>query len=177
MADVINDDIIEETLVNPSTDVEMAVDETAVAEPSELPFTGEETVVEPEVARVPFIDYLSSPIVTLIVGSSGSETVLTAHQALLTQSPYFKDECDAFTDDGSVSFGLFTGSAHKFRDVLTFLFPPSLASSSSLKILTPLAVSSSSCTQANTSPRSSPASAHSNPIPPSLQSTRVVSSS
>lgn len=36
-----------------------------------------------------FLDYLKSPIVELMVGSGNEATLLTAHQALLTQSPYF----------------------------------------------------------------------------------------
>lgn len=105
MADA-NDSLADDpTVVNPVTDVEMA--EGAGAEEdgaagSELPFAGEETVVEAEPARVPFIDYLTSPIVTLIVGSGDKETILTAHQALLVQSPHFDSICHNFTDDGSV---------------------------------------------------------------------------
>lgn len=116
MADATNDiDIVDEpTVVNPGGDVEMTESGAAEEEQgggSELPFAGEETVVEqpePEPSRIPFIDYLTSPIVTLIVGSGENETVLTAHQALLTQSPFFRDECDRFTDDGSVSTGPFS---------------------------------------------------------------------
>lgn len=108
MADSANDSIVEQSPApaNPSQDAEMleagAEDETVV-ERTELPFAGEDTVVEPEPARVPFIDYLTSPVVTLIVGTGEHETFLTAHQALLVHSPYFKAQCDAFTDDGSVS--------------------------------------------------------------------------
>ncbi|KAK5631806.1 hypothetical protein RRF57_007520 [Xylaria bambusicola] len=51
--------------------------------------------------RTTFISYLTSPVVTLIVGSAENETILTAHQALLIQSPYFADVCAAFADDGS----------------------------------------------------------------------------
>lgn len=112
MADVVNDDMTDEpTAVNPGADVEMAegggADEAGAAERSELPFAGEETVVEPEPEskRVPFIDYLRSPVVTLIVGSGKNETILTAHQALLTQSPHFENLCNNFTDDGSVRTG------------------------------------------------------------------------
>lgn len=110
MVDVNNDDIIDDTTaVNPAADVEMGegagAEDEGAADQTELPFAGEETVVEPEPepARVPFVDYLTSPIVTLIVGKDSSETILTAHQALLTLSPYFKGVCDNFTDDGSVS--------------------------------------------------------------------------
>lgn len=74
---------------------------------------GEETVVPvddeageedqaPE-PRATFISYLMSPVVTLIVGQNGTESILTAHQALLSQSPFFKDACSQFADDGSVS--------------------------------------------------------------------------
>ncbi|KAF3769462.1 hypothetical protein M406DRAFT_245725 [Cryphonectria parasitica EP155] len=106
MTDTANDDIIEEFGANPGVDVEMA-ERTGVAtdagngDRSELPFAGEDTVVELESTRTPFIDYLTSPVVTLIVGSELNETTLTAHQSLLIQSPYFQVQCDNFSDDGS----------------------------------------------------------------------------
>jgi hypothetical protein len=99
----------EELSANLGTDIEMteggATEGNSAAAGSELPYAGEETVVETEAepARIPFIDYLSSPIVTLIVGSGDKETILTAHQALLALSPYFKDQFENFSDDGSVS--------------------------------------------------------------------------
>lgn len=106
MADLADETMVEASPSNPAPEAEMfdasTQDETAV-DRTELPFAGEDTVVEPEPARILFIDYLTSPIVTLIVGSGDRETFLTAHQALLVQSPYFKAQCDAFTDDGSVS--------------------------------------------------------------------------
>ncbi|UPK90384.1 hypothetical protein LCI18_001319 [Fusarium solani-melongenae] len=63
---------------------------------SELPFADTE-IVEP---RVTFANYLMSPIVTLLIGS-GDQSILTAHQGLLAQSPYFKEICDRFIEDGS----------------------------------------------------------------------------
>jgi hypothetical protein len=39
-----------------------------------------------------FLDYLRSPIVELVVGSGDEVTLLTAHQALLLQSPYFAEK-------------------------------------------------------------------------------------
>lgn len=54
--------------------------------------------------RPSFIEYLASPVVTLLVGQE-EQTVLTAHQALLTKSPYFADLCQSYVNDGSV--GLF----------------------------------------------------------------------
>ena len=64
---------------------------------SELPFAGEgEEAVD---VRPTFVDYLRSPIVTLSIGPD-SGTVLTAHQALLEQSTYFKEACANFTSDG-----------------------------------------------------------------------------
>ncbi|KAI0910115.1 hypothetical protein F4824DRAFT_493879 [Ustulina deusta] len=96
MAEEYAEEIIEEQPPNPAGDVEMGEgaegDERIV-----LPFAeGGES--EP---RTTFISYLTSPVVTLIVGSAESETILTAHQALLVQSPFFADACAAFADDGS----------------------------------------------------------------------------
>ncbi|KAF2965001.1 hypothetical protein GQX73_g8562 [Xylaria multiplex] len=98
MAEEFNEDILEEQPTNPG-DVEMA--EGAEGEGNEgmvLPFAeGGES--EP---RTTFISYLSSPVVTLIVGNTEFDTtILTAHQALLVQSPFFADACAAFADDGS----------------------------------------------------------------------------
>lgn len=100
MAD--NDDsIVEDSPANLIDDVELAEG----AGRSEMPFAEIENVDDPEPTpeRVSFISYLTSPMVTLIVGSGETETILTAHQALLTLSPYFKDACAQFSDDGSVS--------------------------------------------------------------------------
>jgi hypothetical protein len=108
-----------EDLVEPTGDVEMA--ETQNRQETLLENTQENTqdaegeqnenidetalgIVETEVVepRITFANYLMSPIVTLLIGS-GDQAILSAHQGLLTQSPYFKDICDAFAEDGSVS--------------------------------------------------------------------------
>lgn len=97
----------EQQAANPGGDVEMAEGGEAsgaaaaggdAAAATGLPFAegGEE---EP---RTTFISYLTSPVVTLIVGSGENETILTAHQGLLVQSPFFAEACAAFTNDGSV---------------------------------------------------------------------------
>ncbi|KAL2182305.1 hypothetical protein L209DRAFT_106678 [Thermothelomyces heterothallicus CBS 203.75] len=85
-------------------DVDMAEDTPAATSEnpkgSELPFA--EGVTEdliPE--RVTFAQYLSTPVVTLLVGSGDNETILTAHQGLLVKSPYFAEACAEFADDGS----------------------------------------------------------------------------
>ncbi|TGJ83150.1 hypothetical protein E0Z10_g5638 [Xylaria hypoxylon] len=96
MAEEFNEEILEEQPTNPGADIEMAEDAEG-NEGTVLPFAeGGES--EP---RTTFISYLTSPVVTLIVGSDENETILTAHQALLLQSPYFADVCAAFADDGS----------------------------------------------------------------------------
>ncbi|KAK5211826.1 hypothetical protein LTR47_003754 [Exophiala xenobiotica] len=46
-----------------------------------------------------FLEYLKSPIVQLVVGSGEDETTLTAHKAILTQSPYFSDLLSNVEDD------------------------------------------------------------------------------
>ncbi|CAG8954106.1 hypothetical protein HYFRA_00009210 [Hymenoscyphus fraxineus] len=50
-------------------------------------------------ARVTYIDYLRSPVVSLLVGQGDEQALLTAHQALLVQSPWFAESCAKFTDD------------------------------------------------------------------------------
>ena len=85
----------QETAAENSQDVEGEQVENA----DETALTVTDEVVEP---RIAFANYLMSPIVTLRIGS-GDQSILSAHQGLLTQSPYFKDICDAFVEDGSVS--------------------------------------------------------------------------
>ncbi|KAI0486683.1 hypothetical protein F4859DRAFT_309951 [Xylaria cf. heliscus] len=100
MAEEFGEEILEEQPINPGGDVDMGEGEETEATGNEgtvLPFAeGGESDPRPT-----FINYLTSPIVTLIVGSADNETVLTAHQALLVQSPFFADACAAFAHDGS----------------------------------------------------------------------------
>ncbi|OTB07264.1 hypothetical protein M426DRAFT_318286 [Hypoxylon sp. CI-4A] len=101
MAEEFHEEVVEEQQANPVIDVEMAEGEEAEGSGArnggELPYA-EGGEIEP---RTSFISYLTSPVVTLLVGNGESETILTAHQALLAQSPFFSDACAAFTDDGS----------------------------------------------------------------------------
>ncbi|KAI0416631.1 hypothetical protein F5X98DRAFT_176186 [Xylaria grammica] len=100
MAEEFNEEILQEQSTNPGGDVDMAEGaegEVADTEGVVLPFA-EGSESEP---RPTFISYLTSPVVTLIVGNAENETILTAHQALLVQSPFFADACAAFADDGS----------------------------------------------------------------------------
>ena len=53
-------------------------------------------------ARVTYIDYLKSPVIGLLVGQGAEQTLLTAHQALLTTSPWFGEACAKFSDGVSV---------------------------------------------------------------------------
>jgi hypothetical protein len=108
MADSFAEDTpVEETPAAPGTDVEMVEGgEEAAADangPSDLPFAEDGPEDAPAVPRTTFVQYLTSPSVTLLVGSGDSETVLTAHMALLTQSPFFAEACAEFVKDGSVS--------------------------------------------------------------------------
>ncbi|KAH6898163.1 hypothetical protein B0T10DRAFT_555502 [Thelonectria olida] len=91
----------------PGADVEMteSAEPTQGADADDDADGTEKALVEAEQEpepRVTFASYLMSPVVTLVVGSSEEgPSVLTAHQALLTQSPYFRELCGAFVDDGS----------------------------------------------------------------------------
>jgi hypothetical protein len=61
-----------------------------------FPFHEEEEVLPP---RITYIDYLKSPVVELLVGEGEDQTLLSAHQALLVQSPFFEDACAQFSDN------------------------------------------------------------------------------
>ncbi|KAJ4198974.1 hypothetical protein NW767_008560 [Fusarium falciforme] len=94
-----------EGLAEPTGDVEMTeTQNTQDGEEQENPNGSELPFADAEIAdpRVTFANYLMSPIVTLLIGS-GDQSILTAHQGLLAQSPYFKEICDRFVEDGSVS--------------------------------------------------------------------------
>ncbi|KAL4735149.1 hypothetical protein BDV11DRAFT_208741 [Aspergillus similis] len=75
-------------------DAEPAEAETQPAEEPQLP------------KPIPFLEFLTSPIVELIVGSSGKKTAMTAHQALLLESPLLSEHVKGF-DGGPRPFGYF----------------------------------------------------------------------
>jgi hypothetical protein len=96
-----------------AADVEMAGEEVTVENDtaavqngdgdgdSGLPF--QEEAMEDVPPRVKYVDYLKSPIIGLLVGQGDEQVLLTAHQALLTQSPWFADACAKFSDTVRVS--------------------------------------------------------------------------
>ncbi|KAI4274109.1 MAG: hypothetical protein LQ337_004162 [Flavoplaca oasis] len=45
--------------------------------------------------RVTFIDYLKSPMIELLIGSGAGQTLLMAHKALLTKSPFFVQKLES----------------------------------------------------------------------------------
>lgn len=99
------DPMVEAEIEEVPADVDMGRDvpetDTGATAENELPFAEEEAVPPP--ARVTFIDYLKSPIVELLIGQAEDQTRLSAHQALLVQSPWFEEACAQFGDDSSVS--------------------------------------------------------------------------
>lgn len=106
MADEYQDEPVGEDPAVPAVDVEMDDGREEAPENtnnSELPFAegGDETEIE---KRTEFVDYLKSPVVTLLVGDGADVAILTAHQQLLIQSPFFAESCAAFSDDGSVCY-------------------------------------------------------------------------
>jgi hypothetical protein len=107
MADINDDSLVGDSPANPGRDVEMAEglgeDETTVVPGRSEIVNDGGAEEEPASERTSFISYLTSPVVTLIVGEGENETILTAHQALLALSPFFKEACAQFSDDGSVS--------------------------------------------------------------------------
>ena len=70
-------------------------------------------------ARVTYIDYLKSPIIGLLVGQGDEQALLTAHQGLLTSSPWFADACAKLSDEVSVrGFPLSLASGYEGRQCL-----------------------------------------------------------
>lgn len=61
---------------------------------------GDKEVMVPD--RVTFVDHLKSPIIELLIGEGDAQTILTAHQALLVQSPFFDEACSQFSDHTAV---------------------------------------------------------------------------
>ncbi|KAK6077848.1 hypothetical protein SCUP234_01009 [Seiridium cupressi] len=100
MADEFQDDSLDERPVPSGGDVDMGEAAPEDTNDGELPFAEGAEVPEVE-KRKEFIDYLRSPVVTLLVGTGADVAILTAHQALLAQSPFFAEACAAFSDDGS----------------------------------------------------------------------------
>jgi hypothetical protein len=80
-------------------DVDKVATETADGNQNGEGENGQENTDEEEKplpVRVTYVDHLKSPIVELIVGQDDAKTVLSAHQALLVQSPFFENACDQF---------------------------------------------------------------------------------
>ncbi|KAI9373138.1 hypothetical protein BJX61DRAFT_399711 [Aspergillus egyptiacus] len=53
---------------------------------------------EPQPPKLHFLDFLTSPIVELVIGSDETKTTLTAHQSLLLESPLLSEKVRAFGD-------------------------------------------------------------------------------
>ncbi|KAL4768928.1 hypothetical protein BDW60DRAFT_196054 [Aspergillus nidulans var. acristatus] len=70
---------------------------------------------------IPFLEFLTSPIVELIVGSSDKRTAMTAHQALLLESPLLSDHVKAF-DDGPRRIELPDDDVEAFGYFLQYLY-------------------------------------------------------
>ncbi|KAL6866507.1 hypothetical protein ACO1O0_002618 [Amphichorda felina] len=106
MPQEIEDNVPEESPADPGGDVDMTEGRAEGAEGaegetnlegSEMPATEE----EPTNARTTFLDYLTSPIISLSIGPPDAPALLNAHQGLLSRSPYFAEVCQCFVDDGS----------------------------------------------------------------------------
>ncbi|KAL3425015.1 hypothetical protein PVAG01_04296 [Phlyctema vagabunda] len=85
--------------IDPAAPDAEAVESTEDAGDVELPFQNEPEDEVP--SRVTYIDYLKSPIIGLLVGQGEEQCLLTAHQGLLIQSPWFAEACGKFSDDVS----------------------------------------------------------------------------
>jgi hypothetical protein len=79
--------------------------ETGETGESELPFEAD-PIIEDVPRRVTYIEYLKSPVITLLVGHGEDQALLTAHEALLAQSPWFVETCAKFSNEVAVSTSL-----------------------------------------------------------------------
>ena len=96
-------------LTNELRAVEMRADELIFEIEAAAPEEGDENglpfqddAMEDAPARTTFLDYLKSPVITLLVGQGDEQALLTAHQALLVTSPWFAEACESFSDEISV---------------------------------------------------------------------------
>ena len=119
-------DMAEET---PTTDVEMGGDDDVIEVSAPATVAGTEieannpqdenggaTVPDVQIeveaeepapkGRIAFVDYLKSPIVELLVGHGEKQSILSAHQALLVQSPWFEEACARFGEVEQVRYFL-----------------------------------------------------------------------
>jgi hypothetical protein len=61
-----------------------------------LPANSATTAADPQTV---FLEYLKSPIVQLNIGAGDEETTLSAHKAILQQSPWFDEKLSELSDD------------------------------------------------------------------------------
>ncbi|KAL2811172.1 hypothetical protein BJX63DRAFT_422531 [Aspergillus granulosus] len=69
-----------------------------VAQPDAQAETESQPAEEPQPAALYFLDFLTSPIVELIIGTGDKKTVMTAHQSLLLESPPLAEQVKAVGD-------------------------------------------------------------------------------
>ncbi|PLB42401.1 uncharacterized protein BDW47DRAFT_97071 [Aspergillus candidus] len=87
-----------------------------VANPTEAP------AVSQKKPGYHFLDFLTSPIVQLIVGKGENETTLTAHQTLLLESPLLADAVAGFTESGPRRIELPNENVEAFGYFLQFQY-------------------------------------------------------
>ncbi|RAK73750.1 uncharacterized protein BO72DRAFT_488778 [Aspergillus fijiensis CBS 313.89] len=69
-----------------------------------------------------FLDFLTSPIVELVLGTGQSRTILTAHQSLLLESPLLAEKVAAFGESGPRRIELPAESVEAFGYFLQFQY-------------------------------------------------------
>ncbi|KAI4148720.1 MAG: hypothetical protein LQ341_001495, partial [Variospora aurantia] len=69
--------------------------------------------------RLTFVDYLKSPMIELLIGSGDSQTLLMAHKALLTKSPFFMEQ---FSSSGNTRIELVDDDVDAISCFLEYLY-------------------------------------------------------
>ncbi|KAE8385866.1 hypothetical protein BDV23DRAFT_190551 [Aspergillus alliaceus] len=75
-----------------------------------------------------FLEYLTSPIVELVIGQGGKKTTLSAHQNLLLESPFLAERVAAFEKSGPRRIELPNENVEAFGFFLQFQYTRNYAS-------------------------------------------------
>ncbi|KAJ9301481.1 hypothetical protein DTO271G3_1616 [Paecilomyces variotii] len=78
--------------------VEQQQDAESTQDTTVVPSQDNNVAVQEKNEGLKFIDHLKSPVVELVVGQGGDQTVLTAHEGFLKESPFFSEAVAAFKD-------------------------------------------------------------------------------
>lgn len=72
--------------------------------------------------KLTWTSYLKSPIIEILIGQGDQQATLTAHQDLLTQSPFFEQKCADFAAGAPKRIELLEDDVDAMGSVLEYLY-------------------------------------------------------